>query len=831
MKTEISNHGFRPERQYSGVYQQQRRMITDRDWNELTDILKARLDTALQRSLADGAPRLDGLLAMTENSDGSITSKLHENGWVVADGIFAQLRSADPKNPFGYLNQADFRNPPALLSPHFLYVDVWDRTVVSLEDPELLDPGLHGADTCFRSRTMAQLKICAAPASSQKPECCDEALNPRIGNAGLGIKLRQDTVSPDPCDPCAGKVELESSVGNYLFRLEVHDVVMDKAQRTLNRLVLKWSSENAAEQHLIDRDTAIPPGFNIGDYVYEYYNDDTERALGVHLVNAADVPPRGKLQKDFSVTPPAADHTYVRRWDGYCVLTRNNDGSWGLDGADPGVDRGITLTTSGAVEDHGHVAIGSHVTLNLHALSLDLFSLDSDDKSAAVLDTSQFVSGDFWLALVRDRASDPANKIHVLSDQPIGIHHHYLPLGLVDTDGQSISELSDADIRRLGFPPLTDIRARDVSYNPANCPQAAEANISDVQKALDVLCHQPVPHGPYLALRYVGGDGQEGISGKPLPCPLIVGVENEKGCKVPDVPVVFAALSEGDTLEKVTLEEVGEEVGNPANHGQKILVHTNKDGYAAVHWTLSSAEVHCHRVNANLPAHRGLPDIGSALGIQFHAVARPKPIEYHGPQIEKISWNNDRTMGFGQFIEEGLTVTFSERMNAATASLNTFIVTLELVATDPVFAVLPGGPALILNGKIVVKEDRKVWVFQPSPEALWKSVNEWLGAWIFHLYPDVFRKYMQQWLEVEHHLLDIIHTRCVTRCRVVLKGNAILDEEGRRPLDGNVFCKLGHEINPLTERPVTELILPSGDGRRGGDFESWFFIINEPEPR
>ena len=48
MKTEISRDSHQPEKRYSGVYQQQGRMLTDADWNELVEILKERLNDALK---------------------------------------------------------------------------------------------------------------------------------------------------------------------------------------------------------------------------------------------------------------------------------------------------------------------------------------------------------------------------------------------------------------------------------------------------------------------------------------------------------------------------------------------------------------------------------------------------------------------------------------------------------------------------------------------------------------------------------------------------------------------------------------------------------------
>jgi hypothetical protein len=57
----------------------------------------------------------------------------------------------------------------------------------------------------------------------------------------------------------------------------------------------------------------------------------------------------------------------------------------------------------------------------------------------------------------------------------------------------------------------------------------------------------------------------------------------------------------------------------------------------------------------------------------------------------------------------------------------------------------------------------------------------------------------------------------------VLKGNFILEETGERPLDGDVFGQpaAGGYYGPGS----TDLVLPSGDTIKGGDFESWFFIV------
>ena len=60
------------------------------------------------------------------------------------------------------------------------------------------------------------------------------------------------------------------------------------------------------------------------------------------------------------------------------------------------------------------------------------------------------------------------------------------------------------------------------------------------------------------------------------------------------------------------------------------------------------------------------------------------------------------------------------------------------------------------------------------------------------------------------------------RCRVVLKGNAILDEAGERPLDGQAFGELRGD--GTVNLRLADSGFASGDGLRGGDFESWFWL-------
>ncbi|MBD0330883.1 MAG: hypothetical protein ICV64_12365 [Thermoleophilia bacterium] len=164
----------------------------------------------------------------------------------------------------------------------------------------------------------------------------------------------------------------------------------------------------------------------------------------------------------------------------------------------------------------------------------------------------------------------------------------------------------------------------------------------------------------------------------------------------------------------------------------------------------------------------------------------------HWPTVAAngISWSNDRLLPLAE-LNQGLRVTFSEEMHPASATPDTFVVTLEvpIVGTRPELRT-----SLVVDGRVVVAG--RTWTFVPAQ----LDAND-IGRWTRQL-------------------------RGPVRCRVRLLGNAILDRAGERPLDGDAVG------NPRTEGYETfvDLRLPSGDGHRGGDFESWFYVSGPPPP-
>jgi len=470
MKTQISNSTFDILKRYSGVYQQMGRPLTDADWNEMPDITKHRLADALSDVIGSGTPRGRGIMKIIEHPDGSQTYDLRW-GYLYADGIIAQVRpnpAATLSDPLGlaleYDHQADFPQAPVRpVVDHTLYVDVWERTVTVLEDSELRDPGLHGADTCTRTQTMAQVKWCP---TTVDPENQDQ--NPPIGDALLTLEIREGSSDPDPCDPCDDEIALQDKVGNYLFRVEVHHVEYD-AGGDPERVVLKWSSENGAEQYAVNN---LPTGFTSDNFAYEFYSGPSEefaseKHLGKHLATAFN-PVRCAMTKGYPDTEPGG-FSLVRRWDGFCELLKSGT-DWTLV---DGFDRAVDLSTGSGATAHGHVAQGATVQINLDAINLTI-----------ELASHQVLAGDFWFHTVRE-AVDVAGDEIMSAAAPGGILHHYLTLG--SEVGGIFTAFDSEQCKRFEFPPLTDIQARDICTADGTCNQT---DINTVQDAIDYLCRE-----------------------------------------------------------------------------------------------------------------------------------------------------------------------------------------------------------------------------------------------------------------------------------------------------------------------------------------------------
>lgn len=812
MKAEISHHGFASGDRVSGVYLQQGRMLTDRDWNALCDRLRSSIERTAAPLAGDGAPRRGGVL--TDFIEGDPTTHLwaahfaDRGGLVIAEGTIGDLAPADDGAPFSYRNQRDLPAPPPLAAGATLYVDLWDRIVTVFDEADLADPALHGADTCFVAHRVAQVKQC--PAGALVETECGLALAhehaPRIGDARFAISPRASTSGPDKCDPCAETVDIAQAVANHLFRLEVHDVAHSPAGQA-EVLVLKWSHGNGAIQY--DRPADFDHARLDSGYAYEIFIDEMELQAGLPPGGYDDRFTRGTLaHEDLSEVDAGLDR--IRQWDGYCEID--------LAGARlvRGWDRGILLSTTVAEGTQGRVELsGTELTLDLETVQVVL-TLASDAGPA------RFLVGDYWLALARARVAEP-DRVRALQSTPIGTRHRYCVLGEVAGDGQSFETLDARDKRRLGFPALSCLGADDVGYDPASCAYARSRNVTNVQEALDAFCARLQP--PYWALRMNQGTGQEGAPATLLPCPVSVLVEDQDGLPVRGATVLF-------TAEKTDADQVFEKAEDvDPNAKQRVQeVVTDESGHAQAWWWVAEPEG-CHRLCAQLAEapqgkagevwfaaevrrikardvvyepgcaflrDKGADDVEEALDLLCNAMSTKEDL----PRIGAVSWPNDAVHSLQAFLS-GLVVEFTGPLKVGLISPDVFIVTLE-VPEQPVGQIgALGFRPMIVAGQVVDEGQQKCRFVPLWPE----RVDAWL------------REKLAELPGLEKPELPGL------RCRVRLLGRMIKGDEKDEMLDGFVpGIPRGDDTIDL-DFQRTGLGHPS-------DFESWFYLTvnDQPDP-
>jgi hypothetical protein len=457
VKTQISRDGFRPDKRYSGVYQQQGRMLTDRDWNEMADVLRARIDEGFADALGTGTPR-GHALEIQKTPQGT---PVFAPGVVWAGGVAARVAPAEGAPAlFGYEQQADFPSPPALPAgqPYTLYADLWERPVLALEDAGLIDPALTGPyDTSTRTRAMAQIKWAPAGRDPENP-----AHNPPRGNAALTLSVPAGAPVATP----GGAVNPVG--GSFLFRVEVHDVTWPAgaAPDAASSVVIKWSRENGSRHF---RYSEAPASFKTGTWIWETWKPAAEVHLGYAF--GSWTPARGALSAQFpALTGSDAAQSFVRRWDGYAVLTQAA-GIW-------------------SPSDAQATAPGANVTVPSNTLTVRLAG--NALELALALQGKTLLPGDAWLVPVRRAVHTPGTQI-VAAAPPSSVAHRYVTLAAVSATG----DVTVAQ-KRAPFPVIGRLGAEDVDYDGRGSQNGLfDATHDTVDKALDRLWQLGAEHLAY----------------------------------------------------------------------------------------------------------------------------------------------------------------------------------------------------------------------------------------------------------------------------------------------------------------------------------------------
>lgn len=279
MKGDFSRVTFDPRKHFSGVRLQQGRVQLDADWNEQMDILQHQLRAQLQD--------LVGQAGTLESSAGfgiSVpTDEMSREGdFIIHPGrYFVGGRLCESDRDVRYLQQPEYPDVPKLAKlcgeKHqrvLAFLDVWERDVSAVDDPDLLESALGGIDTTTRIKTIWQVKVLPLPLESEQQPT--ETKSPQPDAPTTRWELPQ--AWHDHLKAAARKGRMRArfqanqaptdnglyAPDNHLYRVEIHRVdrlpSSDASQPDQQRITFKWSRENGSVAFRIVTDAARSTG-------------------------------------------------------------------------------------------------------------------------------------------------------------------------------------------------------------------------------------------------------------------------------------------------------------------------------------------------------------------------------------------------------------------------------------------------------------------------------------------------------------------------------------------------------------------------------------------
>jgi hypothetical protein len=463
---------------FLGVVMQQGRVQLDSDWNEWLAEFARRvqagtldivgpavypattpnafkimlgLDSSGDTSVEIGPGRMyvDGLLAENHGQPAPTTQKWipsttppasPSSGTLNWDGSLDELVGSASVD---YYNQPYYPEAPPFPQsggPFLVYLDVWQREVTFVEDPDLIEKAV-GVDTTGRLQMVWQVKWLDAGAGAS---CSDPGAAWTQLLLPPGAQLTTGVVASSASGPCCltpntGYTGLE----NQLYRVEIHQ------PGTLATATFKWSRDNASVA------TAVT-GISQGGSVLSVQSTGKDNVLGFAANNWVEITDDylefhglpGELHqvtivdpvgKTITVTPPVSSsfpvdsnnqtnpyrHTRLTRWDGS-----------GTTGDTPVSSTAITLEN------------GVTVTFGL------------------LVGAQDFNTGDFWVFAAR---SVDGTVEFLNAAPPRGIHHHYAQLAVLNFARIALAPTGTVTLSDLSQPPIPILSF--TANNPDQWPQ------------------------------------------------------------------------------------------------------------------------------------------------------------------------------------------------------------------------------------------------------------------------------------------------------------------------------------------------------------------------
>ncbi len=435
MKGDFSRLTFDPGKHYSGVRMQQGRVQLDADWNEQVDIFEHRIATEIKDFIGQsGTPAGDdgdGGFALDTNDQGIVIG----SGRYYVDGLLLENEMA--------VSFTEQPNYPGVVLPtepgqYLGYLDVWQRHISAVEDPDLREPALGGPDTATRIKNVWHVTLLRLGSLRSKISSADFR-SPHWRGPADGAAITTGRLS--------ARVGTQgATLENQLYRVEIHQggnrgPTPDEWTEAPS---FKWSRDNGAiaarasvngqQITLINPARDAQEGFAIGQWIEL---TDERRTLASEpgiLAELAAVDGNELTVSSWPDGAPELDNDIVvRRWDS------------------PG---GIAIA-------EGWVQLEDGIEV----------AFETSDVS--------YRSGDYWLIPARNLTGDiewPRDTVDGTTSPrpPHGVLHHFCSLALLEFDGKRWRV--SADLRFIFRPLATDLvsKAGDTITGPLTIDAALE---------------------------------------------------------------------------------------------------------------------------------------------------------------------------------------------------------------------------------------------------------------------------------------------------------------------------------------------------------------------
>ncbi|HEY9674387.1 MAG TPA: DUF6519 domain-containing protein [Waterburya sp.] len=450
MKGDFTRSTFRPEKHYSSVRMQQGRLQLDADWNEQVDIQNHANQAQANDVIGSSGASKTAFEITPDGTDLKIAP-----GHIYVDGILCELeeqiiysKQLDHPNALN----ADINDNLEAGKIYLAYLDVWQRHITALEDPEIREVALSISDTTTRTKRIWQVKLAKiellellkeAFPNDEFPDDEQQAWQQKGRAAITQIQQRWKNYIAEPktkqslsdrkayltANTKAGYQGLE----NQLYRVEIH------TPGKVGTATFKWSRDNGmvvSAVKSIEGKTIIVrnPGrdaaqsFAGGQWVEIIDEEQELNNQPGTLAQLTGETSGNKLVVNIDLKNIAnKSKLKVRRWDNpsSAEILTNSTGSE--------LEYGITVQ----------------------------FENDSNDPSF-------YNTGDYWLIPAR-AVNNSIEWPHNGSNQPLpepphGIRHHYCPLALLKYDNNQFTLLKDGDCRN-SFPSLVNCLDKTADYN------------------------------------------------------------------------------------------------------------------------------------------------------------------------------------------------------------------------------------------------------------------------------------------------------------------------------------------------------------------------------